>query len=188
MKSFWAFAIAVVVTWALLSTMVLRDESDAPLHSGQSQPPFDTFPPIYSASDAISRSLGLFPTAQAPISPTARLISHGTFEEVWFEWDPATLGDAGWDPTHPLWLVGVMAEGLTTGAIDRWMWMPGDGTAVAEGIFFAWDANSGLLRSRGALAQSQAPRTYGDLVALTDETITIQTATPEPTPEPSPTP
>ena len=132
--------------------------------------------PIFTAEEAIERSLAEFPPGITPEAPIARLVSHATI----FRWTDSGP-DGWWNPAHPVWLVGVRGEGLTVQAMNTGA--PGSIPAISdprliEGIFWAWDANSGLPTAHGALNDvAGSTRTYERLRQIPNEDIAIVPAT-----------
>jgi hypothetical protein len=142
--------------------------------------------PIFTAQDAISRSLELFPPGHNPHGEITRLIS----QEVLDQWRGVrTNFDL---PQAPAWLVGILGDNLTVGDFA-----PGgiEDTRPVEGAYYAGDANSGELMGEAVLGP-QWPQNYASLAALVEQPFQIAPATPEPsvtplptcTPGPSPTP
>lgn len=149
--------------------------------------------PIYSESEAEARSLEMFPAGHAPSTPATRLISHGSLEEQWLHVATGP-GVLSWHANHPVWLVGILGTDLTVDIATGSLGIPGvtggGDTRSVDGIYYAWDANSGSLRSAGPL-MAGSPRSYVALQALQDESLTIVKATqvvlddlPTATPEP----
>ena len=99
------------------------------------------------------------------------------------------------EPQAPVWLVGITGTNLTLGDAIFFTSDKPEGAQPIEGIFFAWDANSGALIGQGVL-DKQWPQNLGSLSALTSVDTPIEVATivyaptetPEPTPTPTPTP
>ena len=86
-------------------------------------------------------------------------------------------------PSSPIWVVGILGEGLTLGDT---LAFPGemavDDPEPVDGAFFLWDANSGAMVSSGALSTGSRFQ-YLDLIQLNDEALTILHATAVPTPQ-----
>lgn len=147
----------------------------------QQGPPANVDPyanPILTAADAISRTLDLLPADVVPTASTARLVSRMSLAQQWFrELDGNGLPRVDWMTAGPMWLVGVNAGGLT---VDDTIIIPGGDKAgdqsSVDGAFMLWDANSGRLKSSGALLASSF-NTYGNLEALSDELLPISQAT-----------
>lgn len=132
--------------------------------------------PIYSESDAIARTTARFPNGSAPI---ARMMSHTTFSTVWVP----SEGIATFNPASAVWVVGLTTSGYTTGQAVQELDIPGsqgDTSSISvDGIFIAWDANSGYEISEGTLKNGM-PRSYSALSAIPNETIPVVPATPMP--------
>lgn len=141
--------------------------------------------PIYSAQEAIALSLSRFPPGHNPHAAEARLLRTQTMDADWLLVDQSD-SDAG--PDSPVWLVGILGDGL---AVDDTVDLPSlpedilprDDTPVT-GVWYAWDTNSGQLFAQGALDDADW-RSYAALTALANESLPIQPATPSPTETPS---
>ena len=129
---------------------------------------------ILAEGTAVARSLAQFPGT--PGTPVVRRISHGTLNTVWFE---QSVPPDGWNPGHPVWLVGIpgtpmnIATVVSSGVIK----LADNDAGAAEGMFFAWDANSGQLRSSGALVNQSTQRSLQSLAAIPTQSVVILTAT-----------
>jgi len=163
--------------------------SRTPTSQGATETPTQESPdPIYDAQDAINRSLARFPSGHSPHAEEARLISLYDME-VWLagvEPPQATpaMGDFEWDgtdPDDPVWLVGILGDGLTDGDIVRPpLGLEVEGARPAPGGFYVWDANSGSLLVEGAFLEA-GMQTYDTFVALASQPLQIVPATPVPT-------
>jgi len=151
--------------------------------------------PIWTASEAIGRTLARFPPELDPHGETALLVTRE--ELAYWSNDGASSADIPTPDRHapsshgPLWVVAVLATNLTPAVL-----MPGMMTdsRPADSAYFAWDANSGRLYEEGVPVRGQH-QTYATLIALptTDAPIRAATAvpmnppvTPEPTASLSP--
>ncbi len=146
--------------------------------------------PIYTAEDAIARSLARFPPGHSPHSEIARLVSNYTLE-VWlrrYPGQPTPAKEEGnWgdtNPDGPVWFVGILGEGLTDAEILSVPFDLGPGIS-APGAYYGWDATTGDLVVEGAFLDSGS-QSYADLAALADEPLPIEPATPAPKRRPSP--
>jgi len=183
-----------------LAGMPLRSPSPS---TGQAQPTPTFFAtstpsyprPIFTAAEAISRSLELFPPGGAPQNTVARNISHRTFGEwldgpaYWEDRDPWQPGE--FHPDHPVWLVGILGNNLTDNDIIA-IAVPGEflspPAVPVPGAFYAFDANSGLEAGFGALTTAPS-EDFASIAALPTEAATVVPATEVPrVGAPSPTP
>lgn len=147
--------------------------------------------PIFNEQEALSVSQDRL--ALSSSESVVRLISVESLSE-WFGFDAE---QSTWSPSAPVWLVGLRGGGLT---LDDVLPPPpfitseppssgSGGTPPGEqsvdGVFYAWDANGGLIITEGALfledpsTQDFTP-TFESIVSLPNETLTISTATEAP--------
>lgn len=154
--------------------------------------------PLYTSQEVISASLQVFPEGFQPTNAVARLIT----AEVLDNW--RGVMSPFMEPNAPVWMVGVAANGMTVADALPMLYgesgfaPPRGGTPAAigaqgiEGMFFAWDANSGSILGRGAL-MSISGQDFSSISGLAQVTATIVPATlivvpDDRTPEPSVTP
>lgn len=153
---------------------------------GTETPTPDYIQPIFSSADAIARSLARFPIGRNPHGEVARLTTY----EVLDAWRDAS--SPGLAPQSPVWLVGVLGDGVTK---NEALWpshLYGDdwGTVgtpphdrPVDGAFYAWDANGGVLVGEGVLDE-QGDLSYSTLTLLPDMPLTVEPATEVPTSTP----
>jgi len=130
---------------------------------------------LFTATEAISVSLELYPPGKNPHDPVARLIDREDLDN-WRDVVTQSFDD-GSEPA-PVWLVGIKGDNLVVDDIS-----PGEAVGdlrPLEGVSFAWDANGGFLLDLGALG-SPWPQTYLSIVNHPQRSLIIQTATPLPT-------
>lgn len=181
----WSVAAELDTTLRIVSGSPMLDDPPTATATATEIPPWPTdtptpgpsFPdPIYNEADAIARAQVVFPQGTSPL---ARLVSHVTLTTAW------TPGGtfAPYNPASAVWLVGMQASGLTASDAVKALGIPGaeDSTnpTVVDGVFVAWDANSGLAVAAGTLLEGQL-RSYSALMALPNESILIEVATPQP--------
>lgn len=165
-----AAALAIVAITAL-GVVVLSGSGPTTAQSPTPTPPPTGAPdpyarPIFTADDAITRTLATLPEGALVQSVEARLVTSGTLNVLWFQEDnPAWMGSS------PLWIVVVSSETLALG--DTIQALPGaplvsDPTPV-DGAFVIWDASSGEMVSSGSLE----PYKYADATAAAQGTPTI---------------
>lgn len=194
-------ALTLLVMIVVLSLSSLRGQPPLPITGQEERTPtvFVTstpgYPrPIFSATDAISRSLELFPAGFTPQQAVARNISHRTLNEwrdgpdYWQE-NPWVPGE--YHPDHPVWIVGILADGLDSRDVMSLgipeMFMSPTPKAV-PGAYYSWDANSGFEAGFGTLITATG-EDFASIVNLPTEEITVVPATEIPAiGEPTPTP
>lgn len=198
MKKLVGISTLILVTVMLGILLGTRDTQKSILSTGQTAPLLDAYAtPIYTEQQAISRTLQTLPVTITVSAVAARLISTNTLTTQWFE-DTRPV----WMPQAPIWLVGVLASGMTLGdtiLISEGLSAIQDDQPVT-GAFVAWDANDGRIHAAGELRPTQSGTsielkfTYEKLLTLADEPLIIEHATALPTPTmvststPTPTP
>jgi hypothetical protein len=150
--------------------------------------PTSDFPnPIFTDQDSLLRCLEYLGIT-TPNDAVVRLVSHHTLC-VWLlapvgiedelQGCPDDFTPPEFNPDHPAWIVGILADGLTNATLA--------GLAVEEeflpetvvplpGAYCAWDANSGLLAGFGSLSPTP-PIDYGSIASLPNEQLSILPAT-----------
>ena len=191
----WLALLSLLALFVAIGAFLNWDRSRPGLQLAQSGPTaIDTaYAPdtILSSSDALSRSLQLFPPDTSVEASEARLISLYTFS-VWetssIVGDPTPgIDEYDWtdtDPQDPVWLVALVGQGLTVKAVLEAGSPAGSGGDIraAQGAFYAWDANSGSLIAVGALMDAPL-QDLQSIVALPNEPLTPVPATAYPTDE-----
>lgn len=149
--------------------------------------------PIFSGTDAISRSLEHFPPGFTPQQTVARNISHRTLKEwrhgpeYWSE-NPWVPGE--YHPDHAVWIVGILADGLDSNDVMSLgipeMFLEPTPKPV-PGAYYSWDANSGLEAGFGTLTTTTG-EDFASIVSMPTEEIPVVPATEVPAVgEPTPT-
>lgn len=130
--------------------------------------------PLFTAAEAISRSLQQFPEGITPTMTVARLVSIGTLNN-WRGIDTTpNQNDA------PAWLVGITGDSLRVGDVLL-LANDIDGATLVDGSYYAWNANGGWPLGVGALGDAW-PQNITSLSELSNEQIPIAWATAMPTP------
>jgi len=123
--------------------------------------------PIYDADEAVARTLAALPMDITVTQVAARLVSSSTLQAEWTEDDVTS-----WIDDAPLWLVGVVADGLEVGEVTQVI--PGmqlvEDSDVVPGAYMVWNANSGTLLLSGGLE----PHTAYNATAVALGTPTIE--------------
>lgn len=128
--------------------------------------------PMLTASDAASRSLEQLPAWFDADEVVVRLITHSTLESAWYGL-PESVTDPMWSGVNPVWLVVIKGSKLTTHDVADALGQDDPRRVPVDGMFIAWDANSGLSRMRGAVSADNPPRTMSTLLSLKDEEVSI---------------
>lgn len=169
----WLFLIVILaMLWPLLSGPITPSDTTVQTLASSG---IDT---IANSTDAIARSTALFPAGYTPGTTVARLITKSSLDTWRNVTSPTDNANA------PVWLVGIAGTGLTVDSIAP-HGATGD-TRSISGVFFAWDANAGYLLGKGALGNSW-PQTMTSISNLSNQSLTIVTATARPTQTPYPT-
>lgn len=158
------------------------------------EPPYPTYAaaPVFSATDAISRSIASLPPGFAHSAVVTRLISDGTLTS----WRRGAASPFVPDES-PVWLVGLAVGNMTVGQAMPREYGPGAIPAYpapddplaytaqtltalsvmpVQGMYFAWNANSGDQLGMGVLGPPW-PQTLESIAALPEEVIPITAAT-----------
>lgn len=142
---------------------------------------------IFSAQDAIERSLAHLPDGAAPTDVTARLTAFAEVDQWRQTSSPGIEGHA------PAWLVGIRAAGMLKYDVlgpfisldaqagdeqptDLNLGLSALNTPV-DGAFYVWDANGGYVVGAGVLVDGTA-LTFDSLSAVPDSPLPIVQATP----------
>ena len=164
------------------------NEADAPvLKSAQAQPTQTQAPPtpmvddtwgspILDAETALARSLADFPDGHNAHGEIVHLISAQTYT--------TTAGTllAGISPSEPIWVVTIRGDNLTVSDVVKLpIPDPHPDTSPCIGAKYVWEAVSGGLLVNTALMNEDA---YQVVSGLVDESLPIETSTPEPSPTP----
>lgn len=143
--------------------------------------PADIYRPLLSEEDAVDVALEHFAETSS-ISPTytiAKLVSFPTY----LSWSGGLVSVDG-DTNTPIWLVGVLAQGLTEADTSVGFWSTDD--TPVQGAYYAFRARSGFIQESGSLID-QTANSEQTLSALQNEALTIDPLTEFPTPRPTPT-
>ncbi len=137
--------------------------------------------PIYTPTEAISRSKAILPLYAAVSDSEARLASRSTLiTGPWF-----SVSDSPWITDTAHWIVGIESTGMSLGDA---IILPNGSRMIndpdphldqpATGSYYVWEAGSGLMISSGGLT----PDGYllSEITALEDEQIPIVHATETP--------
>lgn len=136
--------------------------------------------PIYTATEALSRTLALLSPAVTVTQEEVRLISYDTLQQQ-FHGLSSVEEYISSTPTGPVWLVGILGDGMDrTMLIDS---MPDDPLPTpppqpVDGLYFAWDANLGQKMEQGVL-QPGGYKSMAVLIGISNESLTISPATPD---------
>ena len=180
-------SISTVLLLAIAAVLVLFQLA-YPRSSGieTAQDPTETPPypnPIYTAQDAISRTLSYLPDDLVVTQQATRLVTYTTVDE----WRDVVGPNSAQHPQSPVWLVGVTANALSVadvlGDLEGFV----DDFSAVEGAFYIWDANGGFVAGWGVLDPT-TPQNFSTLLALPETSATIVPATVEPLATPIPTP
>lgn len=134
-------------------------------------------PTIYTAEDALSRSLYTeLPKDVVPIETAVRLVTCDRYH--------AFVGGGDSEPCGPVWLVGILTEGLTSHVlypedIAFAELLPGltpNPSRPLKGVLYGWDANGRYLTFQGTLT-AVGEDTMERLRALDSEELLITPAT-----------
>lgn len=132
---------------------------------------------IYTAKDALRRSLdNELPNGVVPIETAVRLVSCDTYFDFAGVWDS--------EPCGPVWLVGILTEGLTSHVLNPSYVtfaesLPGltpRPSTPLEGVLYGWDANGGYRTYQGTLT-TVGEGSMERLKALDNEELSISPAT-----------
>ena len=126
--------------------------------------------PIYDADDALARSLEHLSKGLVPVQVVVRQLRL----EAADIWIGSRTND--FSSSEPVWLVGIVAEGLEVGDVLRGAGLPSSDDREAVGAFFLWDAAGGHTIAEGALLDSADLAT---MARLADERLPITATTPE---------
>lgn len=131
--------------------------------------------PIYTATEAVSKTLMELRPSFQPTEWQARLISRMTLDVAWHDQDVPQD-----DPATPIWLVGVLGSGASLDDVYSVAGLPGvrptDTPPDAfPGVYYAWDAGSGDIVAQGLLLDG-SKQSYSQLIALENEDLTISPA------------
>jgi hypothetical protein len=150
----WAMLLAFAGTGVVLSSQATLGSARQATNEGG---------PILTASQAGALSVQRVPSSAEVTGETARLTTHAGLERTWLGWNGADEVSTGWASDDPVWLVGVEAHGLTVGTVAAVAGMEASeeiGNQPVAGMFFAWDARSGELRTQGSIDRAFAPREW----------------------------
>jgi len=162
----------------------------------QATPHYEAFP-IFTAQEAISTALALYPTHRSYYSETATLTTY-EYVDAW-----RMTSSPGTQPHAPVWLVAIRSDGLhkydvllldVLGYMGRDdpdlpqdLWNDTADDRPVEGAFYVLDANSGDVVGYGVLEAGTALE-YQSAAAIPSVANPIASATPfplEPTPDPT---
>lgn len=146
--------------------------------------PAEVYNPIYTSEDAVSRTLAELPQHFASNAITiTRLVT----EEHFWTWNgtflPSPTAQSGLN--DPIWVVGAISDGLKVSDV-LFIFNESQRNDPIEGVYFAWQANTGFLLAQGVLV-SHTSINLSTLDLLLDEQLAIQMPTAVPTLEPAPT-
>jgi hypothetical protein len=120
---------------------------------------------ILTASDAISRTRAKYPARYEVQDASARLLTHATYDE-WVSLAGLSMAQrtqvaemalpAYANSGDGLWLVSILGSGLTATGVLGGAGFGATDSRPSDGMYVAWDANSGDLMSVGALVSDSA--------------------------------
>lgn len=185
-----AIAIGILAAVGIVGAIQIASVAQMAREVSTGQGPCDPSVLCDEAS-AIAEALTHFPVGHNPNSDVARLI---TLEDA-LQWRGSTVIDPD-DPTvippsstKPVWLVGILGDGLTVADFSPNV-LSGSPEPV-EGMWFIFQASGRGLQSLGGLSDSGGPSpfmTLASIQAIVSQPLSIMTPTPVLTSTPGPAP